>query len=274
MLGTAAVVVAVAVGQLSCQFGGSSDSSSDDHLIPTECASYNVYTQAIGVTIPPAALSGDPCGANARCVTAQYKVTPDGTFSDYVALGCIPRFQTDAEITAVLSDPGASNNQAFVSVTSCTTTNCNRCQAAVLEPAFWWHVYGAAIVGCAVALCLCIGCCVTGCFWLARHRENRRNAMRYGGGQPSMRGSETSPLLNPYAGHGGGAGQHDPHAVPPRYADIPKYEVAPLDPAPTYTPTAVSPVPAYGDPSLEAPQGVGAPPAQLASRAAPPEHFE
>lgn len=72
-----------------------------------------------------------------RCVTAKYEVTKDGQFFDRVALGCVPLYQTDATIARTLASPDTPNHEKFITVNSCPTNDCNMCQAAVTQPAFW-----------------------------------------------------------------------------------------------------------------------------------------
>eukprot|EP00037_Helgoeca_nana_P012949 m.118662 g.118662 ORF g.118662 m.118662 type:complete len:239 (-) comp21746_c0_seq1:123-839(-) len=210
-------LVSNAVAQLSCRFGGSSDSSDEQNQIPSTCASYDTYTAAIGTSIPPASIVGDPCGVDSRCVTAKYEVTKDGQFFDRVALGCVPLYQTDATIARTLASPDTPNHEKFITVNSCPTNDCNMCQAAVTQPAFWWHVYGTALVGAGVTIFFLIACCITGCVWIRRQRENRRNHLLDGH-------NENTPLLNPYPSY------QNPTQVPPRYQDVP---VGP--PAPPYS---------------------------------------
>eukprot|EP00035_Acanthoeca_spectabilis_P040392 m.69503 g.69503 ORF g.69503 m.69503 type:complete len:185 (+) comp9969_c0_seq2:110-664(+) len=138
--------------QLTCNFGGSSDSSSDNRQIPSTCTSYDTYQPAIETTIPPWNLYGETCGVDSRCVTVTYQVTQDGAYKDYVALGCIPNYMPDAMIAAQLDAPDSRNGDKFIGVVSCPNSTCNKCSAAINQPGFWWGP-------CFRAILLLLECC-------------------------------------------------------------------------------------------------------------------
>eukprot|EP00035_Acanthoeca_spectabilis_P040391 m.69497 g.69497 ORF g.69497 m.69497 type:complete len:251 (+) comp9969_c0_seq1:110-862(+) len=222
--------------QLTCNFGGSSDSSSDNRQIPSTCTSYDTYQPAIETTIPPWNLYGETCGVDSRCVTVTYQVTQDGAYKDYVALGCIPNYMPDAMIAAQLDAPDSRNGDKFIGVVSCPNSTCNKCSAAINQPGFWWHVYGHAIVGTAITLLFCVGFCITACVWLVRKNENRRNALRY---QVTVH-TESTPLMRQHSQSNAPDSWPQP---PPLYsadsAPLPAYPAPPAEQA--YPPPTIPP---------------------------------